>query len=754
VIRPLLFILIGTIPGWAQDGEVRGTVRSGGKSVSFAHVGIEGTTHGASANEQGQFTLNLIPSGKHSLVARAVGFIAATRTIQITDGKSITADFELAEDNEQLHEVVVTGTLKEVTRLSSPIPVEVYSPTFFRKNPTPNIFESLSVVNGVQPQINCNVCNTGDIHINGLEGPYTMILIDGMPIVSSLSTVYGLAGIPNSLVKRMEIVKGPASTLYGSEAVGGVINIITQDPTFAPTLQVDAFATTVGEYNVDVSNGFTVGRSKSLLGINYFDYSQPTDINHDNFTDVTLQKRVSLFNKWAFNRKSSKNASLAIRYVHENRWGGELPWTHEYRGSDIFYGESIYTDRVEAIGNYAFKGSSDWQLDYSWNNHQQDSYYGKIKYLADQQVAFAQLRHSRALGRHDLLFGFPFRFIRYDDNTPGTAESNGANKPAYTYLPGIFVQDEFAWTSRLTLLAGGRYDHHNLHGNIFTERISLKFSPDDRNTFRLTSGSGFRVVNLFTEEHAALTGARKVVILDDLLPERSWNVNLNYTRFIPRPGGYVNLDASLFYTYFTNKIVPDYASKPDEIRYSNLDGHAVSRGLTLNADAAFSSSFRLNAGITLLDVYRVDHRIGDGQIPQIQAPKFSGTFAITYSFEPIRFSIDLTGKVNGPMYLPVVPNDFRPSQSPWFGLVNLQLTKSFGNRWQVYGGVKNLLNFIPANPLLHPDDPFDRPGGPYFDNQGNPRPDTNPNNYTFDTSYNYAPMQGIKGFLGVRYTLH
>jgi outer membrane receptor for ferrienterochelin and colicins len=105
------------------------------------------------------------------------------------------------------------------------------------------------------------------------------------------------------------------------------------------------------------------------------------------------------------------------------------------------------------------------------------------------------------------------------------------------------------------------------------------------------------------------------------------------------------------------------------------------------------------------------------------------------------------------MYLPVVPNDFRPAQSPWFGLVNLQVTKSLGNRWEVYGGVKNLLNFIPSNPLLHPDDPFDRPGGPYFDSSGNPRPDTNPNGYTFDTSYNYAPVQGVKGFLGVRYTL-
>ncbi|MBL7849505.1 MAG: TonB-dependent receptor, partial [Cyclobacteriaceae bacterium] len=324
---------------------------------------------------------------------------------------------------------------------------------------------------------------------------------------------------------------------------------------------------------------------------------------------------------------------------------------------------------------------------------------------------------------------------------------------AYTYLPGIFVQDEIRFSPAFTTLLGARYDHHNVHGNIFTERVSFKFSPDAHNTFRLTTGSGFRVVNLFTEDHAALTGSRQVVLLDDLQPERSWNVNLNYTKFIPAPNGYFNLDASLFYTYFTNKIVADYDSDPNEIRYGNLEGYAVSQGLTVNAEAAFSSAFKVNAGITLMDVYRVDKKISDSQIPQVQAPRFSGTFAVTYTAEPLRLSVDLTGKVFGPMYLPVVPNDFRPSQSPWFGLVNLQVTKSFGNRWEVYGGVKNLLNFIPSNPLLHPDDPFDRAGGPYFDANGNPRSDTNPNGYTFDTSYNYAPVQGIKGFLGVRFTI-
>jgi outer membrane cobalamin receptor len=148
-----------------------------------------------------------------------------------------------------IDDVVLTGTIKPFSRSKSPVAVEVYSQKFFQKNPTPSIFEAIAMVNGVKPQLNCSVCNTGDIHINGLEGPYTMILIDGMPIVSSLSTVYGLSGIPNSLVDRIEVVKGPASSIYGSEAMGGVINIITKNALTAPKLSVDMMTAHVLKIN-------------------------------------------------------------------------------------------------------------------------------------------------------------------------------------------------------------------------------------------------------------------------------------------------------------------------------------------------------------------------------------------------------------------------------------------------------------------------------------------------------------------------
>lgn len=123
-------------------------------------------------------------------------------------------DIHLEPTGAELEEVVITGTMREVSRSESPVAIEVVSPKLFRKNPSPVLFDAVGMVNGVRSQLNCSVCNTGDIHINGMEGPYTMVLIDGMPIVSALSTVYGLSGIPISMIERVEVMKGPGSSLH------------------------------------------------------------------------------------------------------------------------------------------------------------------------------------------------------------------------------------------------------------------------------------------------------------------------------------------------------------------------------------------------------------------------------------------------------------------------------------------------------------------------------------------------------------
>ena len=131
--------------------------------------------------------------------------------------------------------------MKESFLSVSPVKVDVVTQKFLKKVATANVMEVIENVNGLQKQINCGVCGTNDIHINGMEGPYTLVLINGMPIMSSLSTVYGLNGIPTSLIKQIEIIKGPSSTLYGTEAVAGVINILTKDPMDISNIELESF---------------------------------------------------------------------------------------------------------------------------------------------------------------------------------------------------------------------------------------------------------------------------------------------------------------------------------------------------------------------------------------------------------------------------------------------------------------------------------------------------------------------------------
>ncbi len=205
---------------FSQNNSISGKIYNNSDALPYVNVYLKNNKIGTASNENGYYELKNISKGNYTLIASSVGYKSRFIKITIDENQKITQNIYLSEDN-SLDEIVISGTMKPVKKLDSPVPVEVYSPTFFRKNPAPSIFESLQNVNGVRPQVNCSVCNTGDIHINGLEGPYTFVLIDGMPIVSGLSTVYGLTGIPQALIERVEIVKGPASTLYGSEAVGG-----------------------------------------------------------------------------------------------------------------------------------------------------------------------------------------------------------------------------------------------------------------------------------------------------------------------------------------------------------------------------------------------------------------------------------------------------------------------------------------------------------------------------------------------------
>lgn len=748
-----VFLLLFTLCSfniYAQ--QIKFLVLNGNEPIEFAT--IQAGDYSLIADSSGVIFLDF--SSGMQIKVSAAGF--EERFIRL---KEYIAEYTIQlKRKEELDEVVISGTLRAVRKSESPVPVEIYTPTFIRKNPSPDLFSSLQMINGIRPQLNCSVCNTGDIHINGLEGAYTTILIDGMPLMSSLASVYGLFAIPPSIVDKIEVVKGPASSLYGSEAIGGLINVITKSPEHAPDVFAEFSLSSWKEFNSDLAFSYRINKNLTAISsVNFFNYTSPLDRNDDSFMDVTLQKRVSVFNKLDFKRNKNKRNSIALRYIYEDRWGGELNWNKSFRGGDDVYGEHIETSRMEITGQYDLPVKEDISLAYSMVHHRQNSAYGTTIFNAKQSNAFARLTWTKSFSDFDFLSGISSNYQWYDDNTPVTFNSiTNSNKPDNVWIPGIFTQAEYKLQTDHLILGGLRLDYDQRHGSIFTPRLAYKYNLTSNDILRINMGTGFRVVNIFTEDHAALTGSRDVVIVGNIKPEKSINLNLNYVKNIILNTGWLNLDASAWFTRFSNKIAPDY-SQADKIIYSNLKGYAISKGVSLNSNMSIGRNFKATAGFTIMDLllHKEDERGVLKKEREMLSENWTGTWTLTYILHDLNLTVDYTGNIYGPMLLPLVgETDPRPEESPVWSIQNIQFTWKSVKNWEIYGGIKNLLDFTPAKniPFLisRAHDPFDKKV--IFDNAGNPvATPENPYALTFDPAYIYAPNQGIRGYIGVRYTL-
>lgn len=713
----------------AQTGNLYIEVSDGQHPVSYARVKNKNSEIGMVCDSTGTVKFENLVYGDYTFLISSVGYLLSELQLKI-DSPEKRIGVTLAPSTE-LSTVVVTGSMREVTLSRSPVKIEVLSPQFFKINPVNSVIEALQTVNGVQEQVNCGVCGTNDIHINGMEGPYTLVMIDGMPIVSGLSSVYGFNGIPSSMIQRVEIVKGPSSTLFGTEAVGGVINIITKSPGIMPLVDVEIYGNTHHEFRTDVALAPTLNnRTATSLSMNLYTNQLKMDFNEDNFTDIPLTKRISLFNKWTFQNKNQKQVfSFAARYYNEDRFGGELNWNENFKGSDSVYGEFIGTERIEIIGSYKPEFLTGIRLDFSANNHVQNSWYGTVNYRAHQTVLFSNLIWDKSFNRrHHLLTGLTNKWISYEDNTASSTDQQ-------KYVPGIFTQNEFNITEKLILLSGARLDFHVNHGFIFSPRLSMKKDFGDFTSMRVNYGSGFREVYLATEDHAFVSGSRDIVILEKLNPERSQNltVNFNHTHnFL----GYGNFDIDLFFTYFQNKIVADYEQDPNLIVYENLEGFGISRGISAAVFHQFKKvPLQFRVGATWMEVFEIiqDDVLGKLKEEQLFVPAFSSTFSIGYEWKKAKLSINYTGKIMGPQKLPTYDAPFeRPEISPWYSLQHVQITKRFKIPLEIFAGVKNVLNYTQPTPLINPQNPYDS---------------------SFDTSYAFGPLQPRRYYFGIRYTI-
>lgn len=754
----LAFLLLSSLHLKCQEARLYGTISGEDGPLPFASIALNKDTKGTVTDVNGQFTMRVTQGQSYDLVISYLGYLPYSKSITI-DQDTVELDVQLTPMPAQMEAIVVTGNMKSTFVSESPIKIDVIGSQqleTYLPSAGSSLVENIQLVNGVQEVVACGVCYTNSISINGLPGPYTAVLMDGTPMYGNLASVYGLNGIPNMIIDRFEVIKGPSSTLYGSEAVAGVINIITKDPATQPLLSIDLMGTSHLESFNNITLAPTIGNSHGFIGINHAYVNNFDDVNKDGFGDGVNLDRMSIFTKWNINRKSGKDFQIAGKYYFEDRRNGVEAFLEdrnyrEIRGSDSIYGESIYTKRGEVFGSYTFNSSLDLKIDFSLSHHDQDSYYGSDNYLAQQSIAFANLLWRTPIKQHDLLIGLTSRYNAYDDNSPATEEIKDGevvNHPDHQFIPGVFVQDELTINDKWTVLGGLRLDHYTSHGFILAPRLNLKYSPSAWTTFRTNFGTGFRVVNLFTEDHAFVTGQREVDILESLDPEESYNLSLNINQIYAALGGSGTIDIEGYWTHFTNKIIPDYDT-PGKIIYQNSEGYARTMGLGLNVSHSFAFPLQVELGFNLQEAIETETTTaGNTQRRHIEyAPQWSGLFNASYIYRPWKLSIAYTMRITGPMSLPEVFDldangeplmTSRPTTSETFSLHNLQVQKDFSETFSLYAGLQNLTNFIQTtSPLIGFNDPNAPVGFSDY----------------FDTSYAYAPNHGREFYLGLRWQL-
>ncbi len=699
-----------------------------GSPIQNTNIKILDNNNGCITDEDGYYKL-ISKKKEFEIKISSIGFKTEIKKIIFYEKREIVTNFTLISDSYELEQIVVTGNTGEILKKKSVINVELIDKKFIDKIVSKNFADILNNVRGIQNRIDCGICGSSGIQINGMNSQYNLILIDNIPLINSLSKSYGLNSIPSSIIKQIEIIKGPSSILYGSEAISGVINIITKDRKDLSRVNFNSYMSSIFEISNDITI-FNEGKLFDiLLNFNSFNFQKFTDNNNDNFSDLPLINRYTSFNKILFNRKSKKKFNLSTKFYLEDRFGCTNRYEEYSHGNDSIYGEDIETKKIEIYLNYDFNFIEKLEFNSGLDYHYQSSYYGYNYFKANQISYFNQLIFKKKINENIISLGVNHSIINYNDN------SNLSLIDRVQNVTSLFAQNEIKSLYPINLLFGMRIDFHQNHNKIFSPRFNIKYDFKNNSSIRINSGSGFRIVNIFSEEHALLSGSKSVEISDDIDPEKSINMNINYTL----PFDKIKFEIDLFLNKFFNKIIPNFQLNVDKIVFENLKGNSISKGLTFKYDIFFNRFINFSNSISFLKIKTINNYI---LINELFIPSFSSLYNLTYKKN--KFEMNIYGKFTGPMYLPkfeVEPH--RKETSNLFGIHNLKLNKRIKN-FLIYIGIENFFNYSQKNPLIDPNASENSETGESW-NEG-----FSPN---FDTSYIYSPLFGRKIIFGINIVL-
>ncbi|MEG0887312.1 MAG: TonB-dependent receptor [Bacteroides sp.] len=704
----------------SSDANIIGHVldKKSGEHLSYITIALKGTTIGTTTDNSGHYFLKNLPEGTFVLEVSAVGFKTQSRKIQLKKGKTLEENFELEEDAIALDGVVVSANRSETTRRMAPTLVNVMDMKLFENTNSATLSQGLNFQPGVRVETNCQNCGFQQVRINGLDGPYTQILIDSRPIFSALSGVYGLEQIPANMIERVEVMRGGGSALFGSSAIAGTINIITKEP-LRNSAQLAHTLTSIGgssSFDNNTSLNASLVTDNNRAGLYLFGQNRHRDAydhNGDGYSEMPKLKNQTVgFRSYL---KTSTYSKLTFEYHHmqEFRRGGNLLNRPPHEADIAEQIEHSIDGGGLKFDLFTPSEKHRWSAYTSVQHTDRDSYYGSKKdpNAYGKTTDLTYVLGSQYVYHFDRCLFMPADLTSGVEYNQDDLEDDMWGYNRYTQqtvrIGSAFLQNEWK-NEKWSLLVGGRLDKHNLiHRAIFSPRANLRFNPTKDINLRLSYSSGFRAPQAFDEDlHIENVGGTVSMIerAKNLKEEKSQSFSASadlYHRF----GAFqVNLLAEGFYTRLSDVFVLEDIGERDGVLIKERRNGSGARvmGLTLEGKLAYLSLFQLQAGATLQQSHYDEPEKWSKTAPAekkiFRTPNTYGYFTATYT--PIKpLSIALSGTYTGSMLVPhkagYIADDVAVNTPDFFDLgvkvaYDFKLYKSMD--LQLSAGVQNLFN--------------------------------------------------------------
>lgn len=691
-----------------------------GEHLPFISVALKGTTIGTTTDATGHYFMKNLKEGTFTVVVSSVGYKTVQKEVALKKGQTIELNFEIEEDLIAIEGVVVSANRNETTRRMAPTLVNVMSMQTFENTNSTCLAQGLNFQPGVRVENNCQNCGYQQVRINGLDGPYTQILIDSRPIFSALSGVYGLEQIPANMIDRVEVMRGGGSALFGSSAIAGTINIITKEPS-RNSAQLSHTLTGIGGLNVFENNTMvnaSLVTDDQKMGLALFGQNRERsgyDHDGDGYTELPkLENQTVGFRSYI---KTSTYSKLTFEYHHleEFRRGGDMldrP-AHEANIAE----QTEHSINTGGLKFDYFSPNEKHRLGvYASAQHiKRDSYYGggqdlnaygattDLTWVAGTQYGF---HFDRCLFMPaDLTAGLEYNQDNLKDNMWGYKRYTDQE----VRIVSAFAQNEWK-NDQWSFLIGGRLDKHNLLDHpVFSPRVNLRYNPTENINLRASYSFGFRAPQAFDEDlHIANVGGNvsMIKLADDLKEEKSQSLSLSADMYHSWGDWQGNLLVEGFYTDLSDVFaLTDLGVENGVliIERGNEKGATV-YGLTVEGKLAWRNIWQLQAGVTLQKAEYKEARswsdAGDvaSEKRMFRTPDAYGYFTMTYNPIP-PLTVALSGTYTGSMLVEHHKgyiSENRTEKTRKFMDVGLKVGYDFklykSINLQVNAGVQNLFN--------------------------------------------------------------